>query len=239
MSRKRIVQLIAVILFAVIVVVVVTLIMGGNDKPARTDHVPTSFTFFDVGADTLFSKDLRKELGDELGPEAIEYRSMIDLEINFQGFLERFFPNLDALNRRLNYPPGERVEHNTVKLMYRYAQRKNVPFHYIELLFSNYTHKPLFIKIESKRDVAEIINSIQEKYGQPMIIDWQRDNGQSRHWVNKRDTLIASIASDRRGDPVYRITIYYVDNLSELLETEEKERRFREEKKKQAGKKAF
>jgi hypothetical protein len=239
MLANRIVQLSAVILLVVIMVLVMTFIMRGNDKPDRPEQVHKSFTFFDVGENTLFSKVLRKDLGDKLGSEAIEYRSIIDLEINFKGFLERYFPDLNALNRRLNYPAGERVEHNTVKLMYRYAQKKDVPFHYIELLFSNYTHKPLFIKIASKKDVSEIINSIQKKYGQPVAIDWQRDSGRSMHWINKRDILIASIATDRRGDPVYHITIYYFDNLEELLDTEEKERRLREEKRKQAGKAAF
>ena len=123
--------------------------------------------------------------------------------------------------------------------MYRYAQRKDVPFHYIELLFSNYTFKPLFINIVSKKDVSEIIESIQKKYGQPLTINWQSDSGRSMHWTNKRDILMVSIATDRRGDPVYHIAIYYFDNLKELLDTEEKERHQREEKKKQAGKAAF
>jgi hypothetical protein len=123
--------------------------------------------------------------------------------------------------------------------MYRYARKKDVPFHYIELLFSDYTHKPLFIKIASKKDVSGIIDSIRKKYGQPATIDWQRDSGRSMHWINKRDILIVSIAADRRGDLVYHITIYYFDNLEELLATEENERRLREEKRKQAGKAAF
>ena len=239
MLANRIVQLSAVILLVVIMVLVMTFIMRGNDKPDRPEQVHKSFTFFDVGENTLFSKVLRKDLGDKLGSEAIEYRSIIDLEINFKGFLERYFPDLNALNRRLNYPAGERVEHNTVKLMYRYAQKKDVPFHYIELLFSNYTHKPLFIKIASKKDMSEILDSIQKKYGQPVTIDWQKDSGRSMHWINKRDILIASVAPNRRGDLVYHITIYYVENLEELLNTEEKERRLREEKRKQAGKTAF
>jgi hypothetical protein len=239
MFRKRIVQLSTIILLAVILALVLSFILRGNDTPDRPDHAPKSFTFFGVGADTLFSKVLRKELGDKLGSEAIEYRSIIDLETNFKGFLERFFPDLNTLNQRLNYPAGERVDHNTVKLMYRYAQKKDVPFHYIELLFSNYTRKPLLIKIESEKDVSEIINSIKKKYGQPVAIDWQKDNGRSMLWENKRDILLTSVATDRRGDPVYHITIYYYDNLKELVNTEKKERRLREEKKKQAGKKAF
>jgi len=239
MKTNRIIQLSAVILLVVIIVLIMIFIMRGNDKPDRSEQIPDSFTFFEVGANTLFSKILRKELGDKLGSEAIEYRSIIDLEINFKGFLERYFSGLNALNQRLNYPAGERVEHNTIKLMYRYAQKKDVPFHYIELLFSSYTHKPLFIKIVSKKDVSEIIDSIQKKYGQPVAIDWQPDSGRSKHWINKRDTLIVSIATDRRGDLVYHITIYYYDNLEELLDTEEKERRLREEKRKQAGKAAF
>ena len=239
MITNRIVQLSAVILLVLIMVLVLIFTMGGNDISDRSEQAPKSFTFFGVGANTLFSKILRKELGDKLGSDAIEYRNIIDLEINFKGFLERYFPDLNALNRRLNYPVGERVEHNTIKLMYRYAQKKDLPFHYIELLFSNYTYKPLFIKIASKKDVSEIIDSIQEKYGQPVAIDWQHGNGQSMHWINKRDILIVSIAADRRGDLIYHITIYYVDNMAELSDTEEKERRLREEKRKQAGKAAF
>ena len=41
---------------------------------------PDSFTFFDVGANTLFSKPLRDQLGERLGSVAIEYRSIIDLD---------------------------------------------------------------------------------------------------------------------------------------------------------------
>ena len=205
MITNRIVQLSAVILLGVIMVLVLIFTMRDNSNSDRSEQVPKSFTFFEVGANTIFSKVLRKELGDKLGSDAIEYRSIIDLEVNYKGFLERYFPDLDALNRQLNYPAGERVEHNTVKLMYRYAQKKDVPFHYIELLFSNYTFKPLFINIFSKKDVSEIIESIQKKYGQPLTINWQSDGGRSMHWINKRDILMVSIATDRRGDPVHHI----------------------------------
>ena len=95
----------------------------------QTAEVPSdSFTFFDLGRHSTLSKSVRNDLKQRLGRHAIEYRSIIDLDINFYGFLKKYFPSLDALNQSLNFPPGERIEHNTGKLMYRYARKENLPF---------------------------------------------------------------------------------------------------------------
>jgi hypothetical protein len=105
MISNRIVQLSAVILLVVIMVLVVFFTMRSNDKSDRSEQVPKSFTFFDVGANTLVSKFLRKELGDKLGSEAIEYRSIIDLEVNFKGFLERHGDSIIRRERESNTTP--------------------------------------------------------------------------------------------------------------------------------------
>lgn len=202
---------------------------------SRTD----GFTFFDVGGTTLFSNPLRDQLGERLGSDAIEYRSIIDLDVEGKGLLPLHFPEVAELNARLNSPLGERIEHNTIKLMYRYAGRKNLPFSYVEFMFSNYTKRPLFIKIESKKDIADIIDTLEDKYGQPQMIPSKDTTDRILYWKNNRDVFLVAVFPNRRGDLEYRMMIYYFDNLEELLATEEQERRAREEKRKSAGRSAF
>jgi hypothetical protein len=212
---------------------------------------PDSFTFFDVGAATLFSKPLRDQLGERLGSVAIEYRSIIDLDIEGKKLLPRYFPEVAELNARLNSPLGERIEprlnsplgerieHKTIKLMYRYAGRKNLPFSYVEFMFSSYTKRPLFIKIESQKDIADIIDTLKDKYGQPQVIPQKDTADRIFYWKNNRDVFVVAVFPNRRGDLEYRIMIYYFDNLEELLAAEEQERKALEEKRKSAGKSAF
>jgi len=124
------------------------LVLSCSSGEQSTDHSRSQtdgITFFDVGANTVFSNALRDRLRKNLGPDAIAYRNTIDLEFNTKGFLQRQFPILHDLNQRLNTPAGERVEHDTVKLMYRYAVKENLPFSYVELVFSNNSGKPLLI----------------------------------------------------------------------------------------------
>jgi hypothetical protein len=195
-------------------------------------------TFFDVGAETLYSDALRDRLRKNLGPDAIAYRSTIDLEFNARGFLQRHFPILHDLNQRLNTPAGERVEHDTVKLMYRYAVKENLPFNYVELVFSNITGKPLFIQVRS-RDLSDIIRTLEEKYGRPQAIKQPADEGRFFFWSDRQDVLLVSIIPTWRGDKEYQLVIYYVDNLEKLVAVEEKERRQKEEERRRAGEKIF
>ena len=137
------------------------------------------FTFFDIHHDTIYTKSLRERLVGTLSSDAIEYRSVIILEIVEEGFLQQHFPRIDELNQRLNYPAGERVEHPTIKLMYRWATRKALPFSYVELMFSQDSRKPLYVKIESARDISNIVDSLSEKYGPPTMK--QLDSGRGRN----------------------------------------------------------
>ena len=108
---------------------------GEKKEPATEQRVQTqsdSFTFFDLGKNSKLSKSIRSDLRQRLGRDAIEGRGIIDLEINYYGFLEQYFSSLNELNRELNSPAGERIEHNIVKLMFRYARKENLPFDYIE-----------------------------------------------------------------------------------------------------------
>ncbi|MCP4626296.1 MAG: hypothetical protein GY850_22725 [bacterium] len=211
---------------------------GSGDESSQPADTQT-FTFFELGKTTRLTKGVRSDLRDKLGHDAIERRSILNLEINRKGFLKTYLPDLAVLNEQLNYPPRERIEHNTVKLMYRYARKKSVPFELVELLFSDYTSTLLLIKINFKVDEANTIETLQEKYGRPEIINWDDENGQSMYWKKSSDLLIVSRIPDRFGKIEHQIVIYFVDNLKLLIDTERKEREKKEQQRTKTGKKAF
>jgi hypothetical protein len=210
-----------------------------NAPPRTADQTSDTFTFFDVGRNSIFSKNLRRELKKVLGNDAIERRNIIDLEINDNGFLKDHFPDLDTINRQLNSPLGERVDHNTVKLMYRYARKKNVPFDYIEVVFSQYSQTPILINIRFKSDEADTLANLEGKYGPPKTIAWDQPNAKSLVWRKNEDLLIVSMIPDQIGNPRYRLAIYYTQNLKELLKAEKNENEKRRQPKSGSGKTAF
>lgn len=202
-------------------------------------ELPESFTFFDLGPNTRFNSSVRSALSNHLGSDAITYRSQIDLSVNSPEFLHSFFPELDALNLQLNYPPRERIEHNTVKLMYRYALKVDVPFKYVEMVFSGYSQRPLYFSITVSHDGANIIDTLYQKYGPPEEIHNLKSPIKVSFWRKNNDLLLVSVKSDRYGNPEYHIMIYYVNSLQELLSIEKEEARQREDRFKQASDKVF
>ena len=202
-------------------------------------ELPESFTFFDLGSNTRFSNAVRSALSDRLGSDAIAYRGQIDLSVNSPEFLHTFFPELHALNLALNYPPRERIEHNTIKLMYRYAQKMGVPFTYVEMVFSGYSQRPLYFSITVSHDGANIIDALYQKYGPPEEIQGLNSPLKASFWRKNNDLLLVSVKSDRYGNPEYHIMIYYVNSLEELLNIEKEEARQREDRVKQASDKVF
>ncbi len=202
-------------------------------------ELPESFTFFDLGSNTRFSGAIRSDLNERLGSDAIAYRGQIDLSVNSPEFLSKYFPELHALNLALNYPPRERIEHNTIKLMYRYARKVGVPFTYVEMVFSGYSQRPLYFSITVSHDGANIIDALQQKYGVPEELQDLKSPFKASFWRKNNDLLLVSIKSDRYGNPEYHIMIYYVNSLQELLNIEKEEARQREERVKHASEKAF
>jgi hypothetical protein len=146
---------------------------------------------------------------------------------------------LNELNRALNYPLGERIEHNIVKLMFRYARKENLPFDYVELVFSNYSQRPLLFRINFKKDEANIVQTLKSKYGEPRPIDWKNKGGQSMYWDKDNDILIVSLVPDQFGNPEYQIRIFFVENIKALLTTESAEKEKQKSKRARSGKTAF
>jgi len=215
----------------------------GEKKESATDQtVPEpseSFTFFDLGANSRLSEKVRDDLDQRLGHAAVAHRGVIDLEINYDGFLKQYFSVLYELNQALNFPPRERIEHNMVKLMYRYARKKNAPFDYVELVFSNYAQVPLLFKIDFKKDEANIVQTLKSKYGEPRLIDWKANGGRSLYWEKNNDFLIVSMVPDQFGEPEYQIRFFFVNNINALLENERAEKEKELGQRTQSGKKAF
>ena len=243
-EKNRINRIPKLILYALVFGLPLLMLSACGDKKEPTTDQSVqgpseSFTFFDLGKNSRFSDGVRKNLNRQLGNDAIEKRSLLSLEINYYGFLQEYFPALQALNIQLNPPSGERIEHNILKLMYRYARKKNLPFDFVELVFSNYSQLPLLFRINFKKDEANIVQTLKSKYGDPRPIDWKDKGGQSMYWNKNNDILIVSLVPDQFGNPEYQIRIFFVENIKALLATESAEKEEQKSQRAKSGKTAF
>ncbi|MFH1155513.1 MAG: hypothetical protein V1793_17035 [Pseudomonadota bacterium] len=216
---------------SILYLVILGLVLLGSACQDKGDGVqgpsfqeqPESFAFFDVGVNTRLSSHLRSTLTQVLGDESTQGNNVIDLAINYPEFLTAHFPELDELNKKLNYPPRERVEHKTTRLMFRYASVKGLDFSYVEILFSDYTQSPLLIRVNYKSDNPEVLKTLTDKYGDPVSIAWEKEGGPSFAWRQNNDLLILSLVPDQFGNPTSQIFIVFEKRLVELLATEEAE----------------
>jgi hypothetical protein len=213
----------------------------GGDRTEGSAPRPKSdsFTFFDIGRDSLYSERIRDELAEKLGNDAIEHRSIIDLAIDSKEFLREHLPELDALNRQLNYPPGERIDHDVIRLMYRYARRKNAPFDYVELVFDGQSRRPLIFRMRFKVDEAGTIESLRAKYGPPDVIPAEAEILQSLVWRRDRDALVVALIPNQFGEPVHHITLYFTENLQALVAAEQAAKERKAKERARSGKSAF
>ena len=233
-----------IIVYTFLSLLSISILISCSDNRESAETVPAtvnpeSFTFFELGTNTKLTEDIREDLGKKLGRDAIERRSILDLNTNYAGFIRKYLPKINELNRKINFPPGERVEHNIVKLMYRYAQRINVPFDYVELVFSEFTKTPLLFKINFQIDETGILETLKTKYGPPQVIDWKEENGKSMVWRKNTDLLLVSLVPDQFGHHGYQIVIYFVQNLKQLIEIEKNELKKREQQRAKSGERAF
>ncbi len=117
--------------------------------------------------------------------------------------------------------------------------KQNLPFDYVELLFSNYSQHPLLFRINFKKDEANIVQALKSKYGDPRLIDWKNKGGQSMYWDKNNDILVVSLVPDQFGNPEYQISIFFVENIKALLKTENDEKERQESQRAKSGKTAF
>ncbi len=199
----------------------------------------SSFTFFGVGANTRYNEDLRGELRKSLGSDAIETRTTIRLEILYAGFIRQYFPEIYRLNQKLNENTRQRIEHNTTRLTYRYLPGRIKAFDYVELLFSNYSQKPLYCKIRIKNDASSVLEVLKSRYEEPEKIDWGKSEEFSLFWRKEGDLMVFSKALDKIGNPEFQIMIYYAGNIEQLIEEEKKQKEIQERRARDAIRKVF
>lgn len=196
----------------------------GDGGDARSGNAPRpkveSFTFLDMGRETEVTDALRSTLSAKLGNDAIEHRGIIDLDAVAPGVLREHLPELDALNRALNSPPGERVEHDMIKLMYRYARSKDTPFDYVELVFDPQTRKPLFFRVRFKGDDAGMIEALTSKHGPPRVAG-ASGGGRALIWQKEGDSLVVSVLPDQFGKPVHHVAVFFTENLQQRVAAEQ------------------
>lgn len=212
---------------------------GDSAPPPPPAPEPAGFTFFNLGASSVLTDAIRKNLEGQLGPYAIETRSLIDLEVNYRGFLKEHFPALHQLNRRLNSPAGERVDHSTRKLMFRQTRTQKIPFERVFLIFSGYSQTPLLFSIHMSKEGQETLTALTDKYGPPEEIAWGDNGARTLVWREGADVLMVTVSTNVFGEAEYHIMIFYADNLEALIQTEQEALQQRQEQLQQRGVKAF
>lgn len=212
---------------------------GRADHPPDASALPESFTFFDIGANTQLTDGLRSTLQGKLGNDSVSGRNVLNLEINYKGFLRDHFPHLATLNRQLNGSAGIRVEHDTVTLMYRHMQKQITPFDFVEIIFDDQTRKPLVIRIRTGREEAEILETLTRRYQEPRTLTWADGGSQAYYWEMNGDVLILSVTPNPVGKPVFEISMYYVNSIKALLKREKDGRKQKLQEEESAVKDAF
>jgi hypothetical protein len=213
---------------------------GGKDSPPPPDSGgPDSFTFFEVGAQTVLTDSVRDRLRAQLGRPGVSHRNVLDLAIQSPEFFSEHFPGLSGLHRKLNGTSGARVEHDTVRLDFRYMDRNATPFDRVQMTFDEETGKPLLVRIETRRDGEAVAAALAEAYGPPRVIDAGPGIQQSRVWTREGDVLVFSLDEAAAGIPEYRIAIFYVNGLRRLVEREAARREARQARERDAINRAF
>lgn len=242
-QRNLIIFLLATGSLIVIIATGIALTRSQRDVPViRTAEVKqpaNGFTFFELDRTTALTRAIRKSLSAKLGSDAIAHATPIDLTVRARNFTQTHLPILDELNQRLNPPTGERREHDTTRLTYHRAERHNMPFRFIELVFSNHNGLPLYFIINPATDFEDNIATLTSKYGSPRIVPTDDPAHPVRLWENEGDILIATTFQRRNGSLVQELRMVFVDNLQHLVDTEKQAARRQDHSTRQAGQRAF
>ncbi len=188
-----------------------------RNEDAAVETTPAGFSFFDIRSDTILSRSLRENLADQLGPDAIARRGLIDLLILEAAFTQTHFPQIYRYHQALNPAFGVRREHAVTTLTYRRARLEGLPFKLIRLVFDQRTGKPLYLVIEPSGDDPGLFATLEGKWGAPARFDGSREGNHALAW-RKPDELLAGVSIRRRGGRIERqVRIYFMANIGELV----------------------
>ena len=205
---------------AVLLLIGCLLLIGGCGKDPGPSRPPAvngteSFTFFDLGRNSVLDDDTRQRLSRELGDVAVERRGILNLAPDGLRLVADHLPLIDRLNRRLNKDFRERVEHDLLTLMYRYPGRTSPAFESVRLIFDLSALRPLHFQITANQVGAEILKVLNEKYGSPQRIADR--SGDLLIWERQGDRLLVLPRRNRLGQPEYHIRIYFMGNIETLI----------------------
>jgi len=215
-------------LFSIVLLVVFTASCG--NEPDTTGHRSTpedsnSFTFFNIGKNSVITSKAKKDLEKILGEAAVERRGVLDLAMNHKTFLKEHFPKLDRMNRQLNSSIGLRVSHRIVRHMYRHAGTKGLPYDLVEFIYSEKPAKPLLIRLYFKTGGSEMFKTLEQKYGPAGTLEWGLEDAVLRFWQKDGDYLFFSTVPRWGSKVEYRIDIYFTAAIEALIQSEKAEQR--------------
>ena len=189
-----------------------------RNEAAQAETAPAGFSFFDIRSDTILSRRLRENLADQLGPDAIARRDLIDLVIIDEAFTQTHFPQIYNYHRDLNPAFGVRREHAVTTLTYRRARLEGLPFKLIRLVFDQRTGNPLYLIVEPTGNDPGLFATLEDKWGVPTRHDGSREGNHALVW-RKPDEILAGVSIRRRGGRIERqVRIYFMANIGDLVE---------------------
>jgi hypothetical protein len=242
-QRNLIFALLAIGLVVLTITIGIALTRPQRDIPREdaADKTPASegFTFFDLNRTTVLTRSLRATLSQTLGADAIAHKNPIDLTVVDREFFRTQLPELHELNQVLNPPLRARREHDTTRLTYHRAQLRQMPFRYVELVFSKHSGLPLYFVINPSEDFETGIATLKSKYGQPQSITIDPQTPPVLIWEKAGDILVATTFPRRSGRTSQELRIYFIDNLKGFVEREAQARREQNQGTREAGKRAF
>lgn len=210
----------------IILMTTAAIVVGGcRDKthPPVLENVPESFSLFDIGPNTLITKDVRDRLNDTLGNAGVNPNTTIDLELKYSGFLKSYYPELDRLNHRVNPKDSVRKEYPATKLAFRNMKQKKALYNYVEIIFLNKSSVPLMFQITAEGNLDTLLDTLIQKYGAPRIGDLRDGKGKTYSWERNGDRLIVTQFISIYEQSEYYIMIVFVNRLNQLLEIQKQE----------------
>lgn len=211
---------------------------------ARTEAIPpvsepAGFSFFDIHSETILSRGLRERLADQLGPDAISRRGLIDLVLVNAAFTRKHFPEIHRYHQALNPISGARREHAITTLTYRRSRLKGLPFQFIRFVFYQETGKPLYLVVEPADDDPELFATLQTRWGEPERFDGSREGDQALVWRHPNE-ILCGVSIRRRGGRIERqLRFYFMDNIGHLVAKEQAAEEARRRQADKATQRAF
>jgi len=198
---------------------------GCRDKPHPPvwENVPESFSLFDIGPNTLITKDVRDRLNDTLGNAGVNPNTTIDLELKYSGFLKSYYPELDRLNHRINPKDSVRKEYPATKLAFRNMKQKKALYNYVEIIFLNKASVPLMFQMTAEGNLDTLLDTLIQKYGAPRVVDLRDGKGKTYSWERNGDRLIVTQFISIYEQSEYYIMIVFANRLHQLLEAQKQE----------------